>query len=156
MQLEYDPNVTTFQALVDVFFDNHMFATNTMRRQYRNIAFYHDEDQKQIIKDKIKQIEESESIVVMTEVKAVSAFYYAEDYHQKYEMRKRDDLAEFFRGRNNMDFTNSPAAAKLNAFVGSALDAEQVLEEFDIFDLTDNQKKELKSILQGKKKKWLW
>jgi len=92
-----------------------------MRRQYRNIAFFHDEEQQQIIKDKIKQIEESESIVVMTEVKAVSAFYYAEDYHQKYELRKRDDLAEFFRGWNNMDFINSSAASMLNAFVGSGL-----------------------------------
>jgi peptide-methionine (S)-S-oxide reductase len=148
--------VVSFQTLVDVFFDNHLWTTNTSRRQYRNIAFFHDDEQKQIIKDKIALIQDENSVVVMTEVAAVTPFYYAEDYHQKWELRKRDDLSELFRGWNNLDFINSTAAAKLNAHVGNSISSEQVLEDLEQFDLSTESKKELESILKGKKKKWFW
>jgi len=151
IQLEFDPDVVSYQELVEVFFDNHMWATNSARRQYRNIAFYHNEEQKVAILDKINQLEASESVPVMTEVKAVAAFYYAEDYHQKWELRKRGDLADLFRGWNNVDLINSYAATKLNAHVAHSLTAQQVLDEMKDFELTEQQKIDLQADLGAAK-----
>ena len=54
--------------------------------EYRSVIFYHDEKQKKIAEDVIKEIE-SEKIwedPVVTELSPFKAFYEAEGYHQEY------------------------------------------------------------------------
>ena len=78
--------------LLKVFFDSH--DPTTMNRQgpdygtqYRSIAFYSDEREKEKINNYINLLS-SNSIFgknIVTEVMKIDEFYYAEDYHQDFE-----------------------------------------------------------------------
>ena len=80
--------------LLKVFFDSH--DPTTMNRQgpdygtqYRSIAFYSDEKEKEKINNYINLLS-SNSIFgknIVTEVMKIEEFYYAEDYHQDFERK---------------------------------------------------------------------
>jgi peptide-methionine (S)-S-oxide reductase len=90
-QVEFDPAKTSFESLVGLFFNMH--DPTTLNRQgpdvgsqYRSAIFYHDETQKtkaEEIKEKLEK-EGKFKRPIVTEVKAASDFYPAEEYHQKY------------------------------------------------------------------------
>jgi peptide-methionine (S)-S-oxide reductase len=96
VQLTFDPKVTTFREILEVFFTIH--DPTTLNRQgadvgpqYRSAIFYHSEEQKAVAEDVIREME-AEGIwddPIVTEVTPFSAFYNAEDYHQEYYRRNR-------------------------------------------------------------------
>ncbi|MEQ8624295.1 MAG: peptide-methionine (S)-S-oxide reductase MsrA [Vicingaceae bacterium] len=88
----YDPSKVDFEALVKVFFGSH--DPTTLNRQgpdrgpqYRSIAFYKNENEKQAIENYIADLEGNNtySAPIVTEVKEFDEFWKAEDYHQEYE-----------------------------------------------------------------------
>lgn len=87
----YDPSKISFETLVKVFFASHD-PTQLNRQgnddgtQYRSIAFYRNADEKKIIEAEIKKIADSKkySSKIVTEVKPLTKFFPAEDYHQEY------------------------------------------------------------------------
>ncbi len=94
VRVYYDPTVVSFGTLVDVFFGSH--DPTTLNRQgpdrgaqYRSIAFYRNEKEKQVIESKIKALEQSGTFSdpIVTQVVPFEMFYIAEDYHQDFEKR---------------------------------------------------------------------
>lgn len=89
----YDPEIVSFQTLVDVFFGSHDPTTVNGQHpdygtQYRSIAFYSNNSEKQIIENTIAKLnKEMYQGKIATEVKKMDVFYKAEDYHQDYEKR---------------------------------------------------------------------
>ncbi len=87
----YDPAKISFATLVDAFFAS-QDPTELNRQgndegtQYRSIAFYSNEEEKQVILAAIKKLTEEKKYrdKIVTEVLPVSKFYPAEDYHQEY------------------------------------------------------------------------
>ena len=94
IEIIYDESVIKFEMLLKVFFDSH--DPTTMNRQgpdygtqYRSIAFYSDEREKEKINNYISLLS-SNSIFgknIVTEVMKIDEFYYAEDYHQDFERK---------------------------------------------------------------------
>ena len=94
IEIIYDDSIIDFEVLLKVFFDSH--DPTTMNRQgpdygtqYRSIAFYSDEIEKEKINNYINLLS-SNSIFgknIVTEVKKIEEFYYAEDYHQDFERK---------------------------------------------------------------------
>ena len=91
VQVYYDPSKISYETLVAALFAS--MDPTTLNRQgndagteYRSIAFYRNEKEKQIIEAEIKRINDSKKYrgKVVTEVKAFSKFYPAEAYHQEY------------------------------------------------------------------------
>lgn len=87
----YDPAKISFQTLVKAFFASHDPTQlngqgNDEGTQYRSIAFYRNEEEKKIIEAEIKKLADSKkySDKIVTEVKPLTKFYPAEDYHQEY------------------------------------------------------------------------
>lgn len=94
VEVYYDPKEVSFLELVQVFFGSH--DPTTLNRQgpdrgaqYRSIAFYKNDQQKQIIESYIKALEDNHVYdqPIVTEVKEFTTFYDAEDYHQDYERK---------------------------------------------------------------------
>ncbi|WP_400072677.1 peptide-methionine (S)-S-oxide reductase MsrA [Zobellia russellii] len=95
VKIYYDPKVISFTALVQVFFGSH--DPTTLNRQgpdrgaqYRSVAFYKNEKEKQIIEAYIKALTDQnvyEGFPITTEVTQFTKFYDAEDYHQDYEKK---------------------------------------------------------------------
>lgn len=91
VQITYDPAVVSFRELLEVFFTIH--DPTTLNRQgadvgtqYRSAIFYHDEDQRQVAEEVIREMGAATiwDDPIVTEVSPLHAFYKAEDYHQEY------------------------------------------------------------------------
>lgn len=94
VEVYYDPKVVSFFQLVQVFFGSH--DPTTLNRQgpdrgaqYRSIAFYKNEEQKNIIESYIKALEAEDvyNSPIVTEVGKFDIFYKAEEYHQDFERK---------------------------------------------------------------------
>ena len=93
VKIYYDPEVISFTALVQVFFGSHDPTTLNQQGpdrgpQYRSIAFYKNEQEKDVIEGYIKALKDQDvyqGATITTEVKPFTEFYDAEDYHQDYE-----------------------------------------------------------------------
>lgn len=90
----YDPEMISFFELVQVFFGSHDPTTPNQQgpdrgRQYRSIAFYRNEEERKIIQAYMDALQESEVYdrPIVTEIKPLTKFYTAEDYHQDYEIK---------------------------------------------------------------------
>jgi len=87
----YDPKIVSFKELVTVFFDSH--DPTTLNQQgpdkgtpYRSIAFYKNVDEKAIIEKKISELNAKKAFnnTIVTQVRPITDFYKAEEYHQEY------------------------------------------------------------------------
>lgn len=95
VEVYYDPKVISFTALVQVFFGSHDPTTLNQQgpdrgAQYRSIAFYKNDTEKEIIESYIKALKDQDVYQgepITTEVTAFSKFYKAEEYHQDYERK---------------------------------------------------------------------
>lgn len=86
----YDEKKINLNTILEIFFLSHDPTTlnrqgNDIGRHYRSIILYNNQEEKQIIKDYIKDINSNLfSNNIVTETKQFEAFYKAEDYHQDY------------------------------------------------------------------------
>lgn len=98
VQVYYDSSVISYALITAAFFDGH--DPTTLNRQgpdsgtqYRSIAFYRNEREKQIILEEIRRIDSSgvHASGIVTQVIPFTAFYPAESYHQNYIEHHPDD-----------------------------------------------------------------
>ena len=93
IEVTYDPKVISYEELLRVFWEMHD-PTQINRQgpdigtQYRSAIFYHNEKQKKAaLKSKEEQQKKLRSKIA-TEIVSVKDFYKAEEYHQKYLMKR--------------------------------------------------------------------
>jgi peptide-methionine (S)-S-oxide reductase len=91
VQVTFDPAVTTFREILEVFFSIHDPTSrdrqgNDAGPQYRSVIFTHSDEQKAVAEEMIKEL----GPAMVTEVRPATKFYQAEDYHQEY-FRKNPD-----------------------------------------------------------------
>ena len=98
VEVIYDPTIVSFGTLVQVFFGSHDPTTPNSQgpdygSQYRSIAFYKTEEEKNIIQKYIQTLEDGDYFQkeIITEIKLLEKFYYAEQYHQDYEKNNPDN-----------------------------------------------------------------
>jgi peptide-methionine (S)-S-oxide reductase len=91
IEIIFDPEVTSFRALLEFFFQIHDPTTknrqgNDVGASYRSAIFYTSDEQKQVAEDTIADVEASGLWPgkVVTEVTPVSDFWEAEPEHQDY------------------------------------------------------------------------
>jgi peptide-methionine (S)-S-oxide reductase len=87
----YDPSKISYATLVAAFFASQDPTTlnrqgNDVGTEYRSIAFYRNENEKNIINAEIKKLTDAKKFrsKIVTEVMPFIKFYAAEDYHQEY------------------------------------------------------------------------
>ena len=91
VQVFYDPAKISYETLVKAFFASQDPTTlnrqgNDKGTEYRSVAFYRNDSEKQIIESEIKRLTASKKFQnpIVTEVAAFQKFYPAEKYHQEY------------------------------------------------------------------------
>ncbi len=90
-RITFDPNVISFETLLNVFFRTHDPTTKDRQgadvgTQYRSAVFYNSEDQKETA-ERVKAEVEAAGVwsdPIVTEITPISNYYKAEDYHQDY------------------------------------------------------------------------
>jgi peptide-methionine (S)-S-oxide reductase len=99
-----------------------------------------------------KALEESRrNKKLQTEILPFDKFYFAEDYHQKYQLRHRRQLMAEFKAMysRNIDFVNSTAAARVNGYVGGHGEPEQIAENIKSLGLSNAGQKRLLGIVNN-------
>ncbi len=91
VEVEFDPAVVSYEALLDVFWKCHDPTTPNRQgpdvgSQYRSAIFFHDADQEAKARASKQVLEQSGRLgaPIVTEIVAASTFYRAEEYHQQY------------------------------------------------------------------------
>lgn len=92
VKITYDPSKVSYAQLLKIFFSVGHDPTQLNRQgpdrgtQYRSAIFYVDDEQKEIAKRYIEQLNQSKAFPapIVTQVAALEKFYPAEDYHQNY------------------------------------------------------------------------
>jgi peptide-methionine (S)-S-oxide reductase len=93
VQVVYDPDQTTYAALVATFFEVHdptqgMRQGNDFGTQYRSAIFYTDDEQRSVAEQAKKvfaaKVQDLGYGIVTTEISPLEDFYFAEGYHQQY------------------------------------------------------------------------
>jgi len=91
VQVTFDPGTISFKDILNVFFVIHDPTTlnrqgNDAGTQYRSAIFYHDDAQKSIAEEVIRDLASQKvwDHPIVTQVAVFDKFYVAEDYHQEY------------------------------------------------------------------------
>jgi peptide-methionine (S)-S-oxide reductase len=98
IEVLYDSSIIDFKTLVNVFFGSH--DPSTLNRQgpdvgtqYRSVAFYSSNEEKNIIKNEIDRLLKNKVYKkITTEVIPFKKFNIAENYHQDYKKKNPNDL----------------------------------------------------------------
>jgi peptide-methionine (S)-S-oxide reductase len=145
VQVDYDPTKVSYARLLEAFWSGHYPTVTPYSRQYRSAIFYADEEQQQIALESKTKEESRVGAMVMTDIIPAGAFYLAEEYHQKYNLRQNMELnAEMsaiypsFR-----DFLNSTATARINGYLGGYGDPITLKKQVDKLGLSETGQQEL-------------
>ena len=149
VQVDYDPKRITYGKLLDIFWNSHRPARQSGSRQYMNVIFYHNEEQRRQAMASKAELEEKIGRIIKTEVRPLGIFTLAEDYHQKYILKQHQLKKEMTRIYPfHSDFVNSTAVTRLNGYAGGYGDREQLSREIEILGLSDEGKKILTGIVR--------
>lgn len=89
VEVSYDPDRISYDAILEVFWDNHDPTTRNRQGpdigpQYRSAIFFHSLEQETQAQASRKRRQGQLSRRIVTEITPASAFYRAEEYHQRY------------------------------------------------------------------------
>ena len=147
----YDPQRISYPELLEVFWSAHNPYHNTSMRQYRNVVFVADAEQRAAAEQAMRALEEHTGQSVRTDVESAGPFFAAEDYHQKYSLRRHGslyrELSRLYPGE--VEFLSSTATARINGTLGGHGSMEQLRREIDGFGLSAAGREELLAIAGG-------
>jgi len=89
VEVEYDPESVSYDALLDAFWANHDPTTKNRQgpdigTQYRSAIFYHTPEQEAAARASRERAQARFRKPIVTEIVPAAEFYRAEDYHQQY------------------------------------------------------------------------
>jgi peptide-methionine (S)-S-oxide reductase len=92
VEIIYDPSKVSFETLVDVYFGSQNPTQVNgqgpdIGSQYRSIIFYQNDEQKQIIINKVNELAKQYEKPIATEIMPFEKFWVGEDYHQDYKKK---------------------------------------------------------------------
>ncbi|KAL8593018.1 hypothetical protein ACOMHN_017948 [Nucella lapillus] len=116
IQLEFNPEVVSYEDLLWMFWKTHDPATSH-KRQYMSAIFCHDEEQRHLAEKTREEVQKTMARPIVTVITQAGTFYDAEDYHQKYKLRQDRKLLAALK-LSDAELIRSTAAAKLNGYVG--------------------------------------
>ena len=95
VRVEFDPKKISYGKLLDAFFGMHDPTSKNRQgldfgAQYRSVIFFHNKAQEKEARNKIGALGKSGKfwLPIVTEVKPAGEFWRAEEYHQRYLMKR--------------------------------------------------------------------
>jgi len=109
IEVVYNPKEITFSNLLDVYFGSQNISQLNGQGpdngpQYRSIIFYQNQQQKELIYNKIKEIKKNTGLEVAAEVYPFRKFWIAENYHQDF--KKNNPNHPYIKNVSNPRFDN--------------------------------------------------
>ena len=148
--MDYDPERITYAQLLDIFWKSHRPTGRSWSRQYMNAVFYHNEEQRRLAMASKTAVEQKIGRTVKTEVVPLRSFTMAEDYHQKYILKRhyelKNEMSRIYP--HHRDFVDSTAVARLNGYAGGHGTKDQLSREIESLGLSAEGKKVLTEMVR--------
>ncbi len=145
MQIDYDPNVISYEDLLRYFWAGHVPTAGSSSRQYRAAVFYQDEAQRQAALQSLEQVAAENDGDITTAIEPLKTFYVAEDYHQKYYVRLSrrvgPELVAIYTDEEA--FRDSTAVARANGILGGYVTLERANALIEGLGISDAAQTEL-------------
>ena len=117
VQIDYDPEVLSYEDLLEVFWETHDWASTAPKRQYRSVVLAHDDDQYETAHRERTALEDRAGRSAAVDIERLETFHLAEPSHQKYELRSRPIVGDELETLYGDAFLDSTVVARLNGFV---------------------------------------
>ena len=124
LQVDFDRDIIRYEDLLERIWKAHDPTRRHFSRQYMAAIWTHDDDQLAVARETGDRAAAGE---LVTRIDPIERFYRAEDYHQKYRLRKERDLTAALIARYGSDraMVDSTEAARLNGHLRGYPLAEQ-------------------------------
>ncbi|MBB6453173.1 peptide-methionine (S)-S-oxide reductase [Salirhabdus euzebyi] len=153
MEIDFDSDIVTYEEILHEFWANHDAAKDRhyKGRQYLSILLFHDQEQKGTAEKVKEEWEQKLKGEILTELQAYSTFHLAEEYHQKYYLKRFKKAVEAVQSifSNHDAFVHSTIAARLNGFVKGFGKMDQLKEDVKTWGLPINDEQVLLNILNN-------
>ena len=152
IQIDYDPSQISYSDLLDVFWRHHNPNSRAWSKQYMAAVFYHDEEQKKLAEESRDREASKQKEEIQTKILPFTAFYRAEDYHQKYQLRRERNLLKEFEKiyPEDGDLVDSTAAARVNGYLGGYGTAADLKTDLSRLGLSAEGSRYLLRIVESK------
>jgi len=150
VQVDYDPERISYSRLLEIFWESHRPTRQSWSRQYMNAVFFHNETQRRLAMDSKTALEQKIGRTVKTKVAPLRSFTMAEDYHQKYILKRHHDLKDEMSRiyPRHRDFVDSTAVARLNGYAGGHGSLDRLSREIESLGLSAKGKKLLTGMVR--------
>jgi len=132
--IQWDPSKTTYEKLLKIFWSIHS-PTHKSSVQYKSAIWFHNKEQQELALKTLEEEGNRRKAKIYTVIEPAGLFTDAEDYHQKWELRKHDDILKCLNLKTNEQLIQSSIAARLNGYVSGNGDLNQLMKEIDSFGL---------------------
>lgn len=155
--MDYDPSVISYEQLLEMFWNAHSPTWPSWSIQYMSAIFYHNENQKLLAEKSMEERSTKLGKPLYTKILPYKIFHLAEDYHQKYYLRKflgPIGSSNMLNIQSEQELIDSPIATKLNGYAARKADKQVILNYINGLSISDTQKKDFitKIFYDGKKK----
>ena len=146
VEIDYDPQVLTYDELLAAFFAGHDARIRSYSTQYRSAVFYRCNEEAVAAERALERLR-LPSGPAHTSIEPLSRFWLAEDYHQKFRLRSHRRVFAGFRSLlpDERSFIDSTAAARLNGWLDGCGSAEQVERELPLTGLGESMQDEVRT-----------
>lgn len=154
VEIDYDPDVISYEDLIDVFFSAHNETLRPYDQRVKSLIFYRNDEEYEIAKTKLDAIRQAtpEEESVYTELKAFEVFYLAEPEHQnrslKLETSLYKELKQIFETEEDMLL--SILVSKLNGYIYGYGDMEGATELLDKSGLSEASKNRVIEVIENR------
>jgi peptide-methionine (S)-S-oxide reductase len=151
IEIDFESTIISYEQILQVFWENH----NPQRdqayggRQYMSLLLYHNETQKEVAERTKKQQGKLLQGEIQTKISPYESFYLAEDYHQKYYL-KRYKNAMIVLGRllpTEETITNATVVARLNGLVRGFVTPAELKREMEGWNISEDRVRVLKDLV---------
>lgn len=145
IQITFDPTVTTYSRMLELFWENHD-PTRCASRQYMSAIFYHDNTQQKLAEESKVERQKTLSSKIQTKIAEAETFYNAEDYHQKYLLRQQRDILTALN-ISEAELITSHVACRLNGYCGGYGASSDLEKELPAFKLPEQVEDRVRGVV---------
>ena len=145
MRIDFDPQVISYRQLLDIFWASHEPGLDAWNRQYRNAVFVLTPEQQALAEQSRDGLRGRLKRPVLTAIEPAKTFFVAENYHQKYLLRRAESLFTDLHSRyaSEADLLFSTPATRINGYLGCNGDLSALESEVDSFGLSEGGRRKL-------------
>lgn len=145
--IEYDPSYLSYEDLLNMFWSAHNPRKKSLfrDRQYMSLLIYNNQQQHETALRSKEMWEKELGGPIKTEFQEASTFYQAEDYHQKYFLKRFPRAVKALESvyPTARQLTDSTVAARMNGMVRGSGKTAELKKELLTWNISEQEKTQL-------------